>query len=276
VLTDVLAHLRCPVCGGALAGGGQAVHCPGGHSFDLARHGYLNLTAGRATHPGDSSAMVAARAELLETGAFDFVSEALAAAAPGTSGLVVDAGAGTGHHLAAVLTALPGAVGLALDVSKPAVRRAARAHPRLGAVLADNWRRLPVADRSATVLLNVFAPRNGAEFARILRSDGTLLVVTPTAGHLVELVRRLGLLRVDPDKTGRVAAGLAPWFHLSGQAVHTHRLRLSRTQVRALVGMGPSARHLDPHRLAAVAAGLPEPVPVTAEVRLARYHLRRR
>ena len=46
----------------------------------------------------------------------------------------------------AVLAALPDAVGLALDVSKPALRRAARAHPRAAAALADTWQRLPLAD----------------------------------------------------------------------------------------------------------------------------------
>ena len=61
------------------------------------------------------------------------------------------------------------AQGLAFDVTKPALRRAARAHPRVGAVLADTWGPLPLADGSADVLLNVFAPRNGPEMRRVLR-----------------------------------------------------------------------------------------------------------
>ncbi|WP_053659298.1 MULTISPECIES: putative RNA methyltransferase [Micromonospora] len=182
--------------------------------------------------------------------------------------LVVDAGAGTGRYLGAVLAALPDAVGLALDVSKPALRRAARAHPRAAAALADTWQRLPLADASAAVLLNVFAPRNGPEFHRVLDPAGTLLVVTPAADHLTELVDALDLLRVDPDKADRVAASLGGHFTPVSSTVHRAELTLTRTEVATLVGMGPSAWHTDPGALAARLAALPEPVRVTVAVHL--------
>ncbi|MFE9688913.1 putative RNA methyltransferase [Micromonospora sp. NPDC005806] len=293
----ILARLRCPVCGEPLAettaGTARALRCPRRHSFDIARQGYVNLLAGRAPHTGDSAEMVAARTDFLDAGHYDTVATALAAAATkivsgtartGDTGpadgdgsaypLVVDAGAGTGWYLAAVLAALPDAVGLALDVAKPAVRRAARAHPRAAAALADTWQRLPLADRSAAVLLNVFAPRNGAEFHRVLDSAGALLVVTPTADHLAELVDALDLLRVDPAKADRVAGSLGAHFTEESATVHRARLRLSRTEVTTLVGMGPSAWHADPARLAERIAALPEPVPVTLAVRLAVHRPR--
>ncbi|SCE80711.1 23S rRNA m(1)G-748 methyltransferase [Micromonospora coriariae] len=182
--------------------------------------------------------------------------------------LVVDAGAGTGRYLGAVLAALPDAVGLALDVSKPALRRAANAHPRAAAALADTWQRLPLADASTSVLLNVFAPRNGAEFHRVLDPTGTLLVVTPAADHLAELVDALGLLRVDPDKADRVAGSLGGHFTAVSSAVHRAELALTRPEVATLVGMGPSAWHTDPAALATRLAALPEPVRVTMAVRL--------
>ncbi len=83
----------------------------------------------------------------------------------GVPGCAADVGAGPGYYLAAVLGQLPGRAGLALDVSKFALRRAARAHPRIGAVAADAWRRLPVADGAAAVVVNVFAPRSGPSCA---------------------------------------------------------------------------------------------------------------
>ncbi len=292
---EILADLRGPVCRGPLtvpgagraptgagdgrapAGDGRALRCPRGHSFDLARQGYVNLSAGHAPHSGDTAAMVAARADFLAAGHYDFVSAALATAAGGHTpavGLVVDAGAGTGHHLAAVLDALPEAVGLALDVSKPALRRAARAHDRAAAALCDTWGRLPLADAAAGAVLNVFAPRNGAEFRRVLRPDGVLLVVTPTGDHLAELVGRLGLLRVDPAKSGRVAGSLTGHFTPLAQTTHRRDLRLGHDEVRTLVGMGPSAWHTGTDRLADAIAALPEPVTVTAAVRLALYRPR--
>ncbi|MEV7227901.1 putative RNA methyltransferase [Polymorphospora sp. NPDC051019] len=292
----VTPYLRCPVCRQPLAAGAagtaRALRCPRGHSFDLARQGYVNLVAGRVAHAGDTAQMVADRDAFLSAGHYDFVSGALAAAAadvvatvdgdptaPGdrpAGPLVVDAGAGTGRHLAAVLDAVPGAVGLALDVSKPAVRRAARAHPRAAAALADSWGTLPVADGAAAVLLNVFAPRNGAEFRRVLRPDGALLVVTPADDHLAELVDRLDLLRVDPAKADRVAGSLADHFELAERSTHRRTLPLDRAQVRTLVGMGPSAWHTDGRGLDARIAGLAEPVEVTASVVLGRYRPRGR
>lgn len=281
---EIVAYLRCPVCDDHLATAGQAVRCGRGHSYDLARQGYLHLGPGRAVPAGDTADMVAARTAFLAEGQYDFLSAALARAAveaspAGPGRLVIDVGAGTGHHLAAVLDASPTAVGLALDSSKPALRRAARAHERAGAVLCDIWDRIPVADDAASVLLNVFAPRNGAEFARVLRGDGTLLVVTPAPDHLVELVSSLDLLRVDPRKPERLTAGLGEAFTLVGQETVGATLRLTRTQVRALVRMGPSAWHADPDRLARRIAALPEPITVTAAMvlgRYARHHVSRR
>ena len=271
MIDAAMPYLRCPVCGGELARAGTALRCTRGHAFDVARQGYVNLTAGRMPHVGDTADMVAARADFLAAGHYDVVSKALAqaaATATATSGLVVDAGTGTGHHLAAVLDGLPGRAGLGLDVSKAALRRAARAHPRAGAALADLWRPLPLADASAGLLLNVFAPRNGAEFRRVLHPDGALLVVTPAADHLTELVSVLGLLRVDPDKAERVAGSLGEWFTASGATTHRRTLSLTHDEVRTLVGMGPSAWHADPQRLAERIAALPTPVTVTAAVDL--------
>ncbi|MGW5560928.1 putative RNA methyltransferase [Micromonospora sp. NPDC003944] len=287
----ILDRLRCPVCGEplaeAIAGTARALRCPRRHSFDIARQGYVNLLAGRAPHAGDTAEMVAARADFLAAGHYDLISAALATAATDAVGrlgapypaepsapdfgaypLVVDAGAGTGRYLGAVLAALPDAVGLALDVSKPALRRAARAHPRAAAALADTWQRLPLADASTTVLLNVFAPRNGAEFHRVLDPAGTLLVVTPDTGHLAELVAALDLLTVDPDKADRVTGSLGGHFTLVSSATHRAELALGRAEVAAVVGMGPNAWHTDPAALDARLAALPEPVRVTVAVRL--------
>lgn len=285
----ILDRLRCPVCGDPLgqATDTSALRCPRRHSFDIARQGYVNLLTGRAPHVGDTPDMVTARADFQAAGHYDVISAALAAAATeavarlapptpdvGAYPLVVDAGAGTGRYLGAVLAALPDAVGLALDVSKPALRRAARAHPRAAAALADTWQRLPLADASTAVLLNVFAPRNGAEFHRVLDPAGTLLVVTPDTDHLAELVDALGLLRVDPDKADRVTGSLGGHFTPVGSAVHRAELALTRPEAASLVGMGPSAWHTDPGALADRLAALPEPVRVTVAVRLDSYRPR--
>ena len=284
-LSAIIAALRCPVCARSLvpAPPHGGLDCAGGHHFDAARQGYVDLVAGALRGDGDSAAMVAARADFLAVGHFDFLVEALAAAAgpalaghgaTGAGGLAVDAGAGTGYYLAALLDRYPRVLGLALDVAKPALRRAAQAHPRAFAARADIWRALPVADGAADLVLNVFAPRNGPEFARVLRRGGELLVVTPAAGHLAELVDALGLLRVDPAKEQRLEQSLGATFTRTEQHELVQPLRLRRVDARTLVGMGPSAWHTDAGALDRGVAGLPEPVSATARVVIHRYRPR--
>lgn len=279
MLTRVLRFLRCPVCQRSLSATAEArtLRCAAGHSFDIARPGYLPLLAGPLRHPGDPATAVAARAAFLASGAYELVATALATAAGEANGFVVDVGAGTGYHLARVLAARPRALGLAVDTSKPALRRAARAHPRMAAVLADVWRPLPLADGVAALLLNVFAPRNGAEFARVLAPGGRLLVVTPAPDHLAEVgaaVRHapgVRWLRIDPEKPARVAADLARWFASEAQEHIRYQVGLTRVQLAWLVTMGPSGQHTAPDALAQALTGVPEPLPVTVSVQLGQY-----
>ncbi|WP_203831017.1 putative RNA methyltransferase [Actinoplanes palleronii] len=291
MLDGALPYLRCPVCRRPLSRHERALRCPDGHSFDMAKQGYADLSAGRLPHTGDSAEMIADRSAFLAAGHYAFIATALAEAAsltvdpPLTAAapladvpveaapsvvreMVLDAGTGTGDYLARVLDAAPAAVGLGLDVSKPALRRAARSHPRAAAVLTDLWRPLPVADAAASVIINVFAPRNGQEFRRVLRPDGRLLVVTPAADHLTELITAYGLLQVDPDKAGRVSESLDEHFTPAGSTTHRRMLTLTATEARTLIGMTPSARHVAP-------ADLPtDAVTVTAAVNLTTYRPR--
>jgi 23S rRNA (guanine745-N1)-methyltransferase len=270
MLPAVVECLACPYCGQSLSEVDGAVRCAGGHSFDLARQGYVTLLpAGARGHGGDDAAMVAARAEFLAAGHYAPLSAAVVAAAAGTAGPVLDVGAGTGVHLAAVLDADPAAVGVALDASRYAARRAARAHPRAGAVVADAWAGLPVRTGAVGLVLDVFSPRNGPETARVLRRGGLLVVVTPAPDHLAGLVDVLGGLQVDAAKDSRLAATLEPHLDPVDRAEHRWQLELSRADAARAVAMGPSARHLAD--LGGRVAALPEPVRATASIVVSRY-----
>jgi 23S rRNA (guanine745-N1)-methyltransferase len=286
VLADVAGSLRCPHCRAALSPSGAALRCEAGHAFDVARQGYVNLLPGNAqAGTADTAAMVEARAAFLAAGHYEPLIAAVAAAcaAAGRVGhageipsppLVVDIGAGTGAYLAAALERLPGRAGLALDLSKHAARRAARAHPRIGAVVCDAWRELPVRDGAAALALCAFAPRNAGELRRILDPRGALVVVTPTDRHLAGLVTTLGLLSVDERKQERLAAQLDPGFELVDREHFDVPLSLDHAAVEALIGMGPSARHLAPDVRAERIAALPQPLAATASVAIATYRPR--
>ncbi len=269
VLADVVDLLRCPVCGGALQSGEEVLRCEAGHSFDIARQGYVNLVPGN----GDTAAMVEAREAFLGAGHFRRITGALVEEALNVDvpGAVVDVGAGTGHHLAYVLAAPPERLGLALDTSTAALRRAARIHPRVTAVGADAWKPLPLRDGVAAIVLSVFAPRNAGELARILAPGGSLLAVTPTTRHLAELVGPLGLLSVPDEKEDRLDAQLADEFELSGRRGVEHSMFLTREEMGQLVRMGPSSWHVDDAALAEGLAALPDPLTVTGSTTVSVY-----
>jgi 23S rRNA (guanine745-N1)-methyltransferase len=268
-----VALLACPVCGAGLVATDDGLRCTAGHAFDRARQGHVTLLPpGHRPPSGDSADMVADRAAFLAAGHYAGIAGALAeAVTPGQPRTLLDLGGGTGHHLAALLDRLPDAAGVVLDSSAYAARRAARAHPRAMAVVADSWARLPVRDGVVDRALVVFAPRNGPETARVLAPGGRLVVVTPAADHLAEIVGPLGLLRVDPDKAARLAGALEP--HLEPVAATTHReeLLLDAAAVTTLVGMGPHARHLSRDGLAAAVRRLLAPVRVTVAVDVTSY-----
>lgn len=300
-MTDAL---RCPVCAAPLSRTPTTLRCPRNHSFDLNKHGYIHLATGRKLPQGDTPAMVAARTAFLATAAYlplatalthlvdhelvdvvdgvspphhrDHPREAAESRDRGAGGsggqaratgrpLVVDLGAGTGYYLAAVLDAWPAAEGLAFDVSKAALRRAAKAHPRAGAVLADTWGALPLADGSVDLLLNVFAPRNGAQMRRVLKPGGLLVVVTPTEHHLAELREQLGLLAVHPSKAERLAQELRD-FAPAGEQLLEWQLDLTAAEAADLIAMGPNAFHEQARATAAVTC--------TASVRIGTYRPR--
>lgn len=271
-----LALLACPVCGAPLeaSAGATGLRCPAGHSFDRARQGHVTLLPpGHRPPSGDSAEMVADRVAFLDAGHYAGITAALADAV-GDAGTLLDLGGGTGHHLAGLLDRLPDAVGVVLDSSAYAARRAARAHPRAVAVVADSWARLPVRDGVVDRVLVVFAPRNGPEIARVLRPEGRLVVVTPAQDHLAELVGPLGLLRVDPDKAVRLAASLEPDLEPVAAVEHREQLVLSRAAAATLVGMGPHAHHTTRAAIEAALAELPEEIGVTVSVDVTTYRRR--
>ena len=184
----------CPVCGGALTRETGRCRCENGHSFDIAREGYVNLLPANQQHskaPGDDREMAAARTRFLEGGWYsplrDDLCGLIAALAPEHPALL-DAGCGEGWYTQAMaeIVAAKGGRTAGIDLSKPAVKKAARRCP-VGEFAVGTLYHLPAADGSIGVLVNCFSPLAAAEFARVVKWGGKFLYVVPGPRHLGEL-----------------------------------------------------------------------------------------
>jgi 23S rRNA (guanine745-N1)-methyltransferase len=193
--------LLCPVrnCHLPLAREQRRVVCPRGHSFDIARSGYINLLQPqdrRSKHPGDTLAAVAARRRLHDRGVTGPLLHAIAETLAASAGdAALDAGCGDGFYLGN-LASQTGFEAHGVDISIPAVDAAARRYPGCEWIVANADRFAPYADRSFSIVLSITARMNAGEFRRILRDDGRLLVALPAPDDLIEL-RGVGRDRVD-------------------------------------------------------------------------------
>lgn len=274
-LSAVIDLLRCPHCRQQLSIIERSAGCPAGHHFDLARQGYLNLLAGRQPTHADTADMVNARDRFLGGHHYQALADVIAdravdAVGHGTAPRIVESGAGTGYYLATTLARLRTATGLATDISVPACRRAARIDDRIGAVVADTWAGLPLADHRVDLLLVIFAPRNPAEFARLLKPDGRVIIAGPGPDHLRQLRESLGLLGIEADKQHRLRATMGARLQPLDSRRIRRTVRLAAPDLVALVEMGPNAHHTA-GRTAERVAALDPPLEVDLDVWISEF-----
>ncbi|MDK8451192.1 methyltransferase domain-containing protein [Corynebacterium mastitidis] len=284
MLHDVIDVLADPIDGTPLRGEDdyRRLVSESGHSYDVARQGYVTLAGGTGLrHSGDDVEMIRNRETFLSRGHFAPFVEAVThavddaledAGVPDDAHPVIcEVGAGTGYYLAHTLDTVLGARGVGLDVSIPAARHLAKCHPRVGAVVADAWSRLPLRDSSVDVLTVIFAPRNAEEFARVLTPGGEVVVLTADAGHLSELREPLGIIDVEKGKVDRLIEQAAG--HLAvRQEPRTIEfpMTLDQASIAAQIGMSPSARHIEPAELRRRIEALPPTMTVTARATITR------
>jgi 23S rRNA (guanine745-N1)-methyltransferase len=210
--------LLCPVrdCHLALTRDDRRVVCPQGHSFDIARSGYINLLQPqdrRSKNPGDTVEAVAARRRLHDRGVTDPLLRGVAETINSVpSDVVLDAGCGDGFYLGSLAHRM-GFDAHGVDISIPAVDAAARRYPECEWIVANADRFLPYADRSFSIVVSITGRMNADEFRRVLRDDGRLLVALAAPEDLIELRGHNG--QPGRDRVDRTVETFAKHFTLA-------------------------------------------------------------
>jgi 23S rRNA (guanine745-N1)-methyltransferase len=237
----------------------RSLVCEHGHNFDLARSGYVNLMVrrgGRAAAGGDTSLQLQRRNAFLASGHFDFIADAIlrqagaiTRATPPSRLHVLDAGCGTGYHLSRMAQHRFGQTeasghGLGLDLSKQAARIASLHFRDLAFAVANIWRDWPVRARSVNLLINVFAPKNFREAARVLAPDGLLAVAYPGEEHLVELRHEFDLMGMREGKARSYLEAMQPFFGEIRVERFRQQSELDPEDIINAIGMGPNATRM--------------------------------
>ena len=197
----IKAHnLACPMDGVRLERQQNQLVCANGHAFDVARQGYVNLLPvqhKRSKQPGDSKAMVVARARYLNSGVYESIASKLAEIVSTQikdkqKTCLLDAGCGEGYYFDVIFNALKNKDGdgdlafIGLDISKPAIAEAAKRNKHISWIVGTN-RQPPVADASVDIILCVFGFQSFEGFNKVLKPGGKIILVDPGPDHLKQL-----------------------------------------------------------------------------------------
>lgn len=269
--------LSCPLDKTPLQKVDTSWRCTAGHSFDIAREGYVHLLPvqnKKSRDPGDSKEMVAARKRLLNAQFYKPISETvgrliLNGVPSGATLSCLDAGCGEGYYLrelAAMNSDIDSLSLLGVDISKWAILAAAKQDRRIGWVVGSNAN-LPVESASLDRVLCMFGFPVYAEFARVLKPEGMLLQVDSGPEHLREL-REIIYPSLKPEREGSVP--VPQGFERESTSAVTFSIRLGSTeQIADLLAMTPHlyrATAEGRERAAALTA-----LDVTVDVRLTTY-----
>lgn len=250
-----LELLACPLCTMPFTQQQTMLRCPRGHTFDIAHEGYVNVVRKRL--PGDTREMVHARRSFFAQGYYlplsDMLNKQVVTYMPTPEPdpvAVLDAGCGEGYYSERLqdywraLASSNSMLTCGCDISKDAIRLAAKQYPATFFLVANLRERLPFKDSAFSVLLNIFAPRNIEEFARVLGPEGLCIVVIPGVNHLQSLRDTLQLLSIEENKQQHVVEQFSPYFTLLATHSLTYDLQLQREEIVLLVMMTPNYWHL--------------------------------
>ncbi|MFX9232721.1 putative RNA methyltransferase [Acinetobacter baumannii] len=241
-------NLMCPVCRQRLELVSKTWRCEQGHSYDIAKQGYVNLHVVQHKHsknPGDTPESVDARRAFLQGGYYQPLQQAVVHLLKQLKAkTVLDIGCGEGYYTSAMQQVVEQCIGV--DIAKNAVQRAAKLNDKVTWVVGTGAT-LPVIDQSMDVCTSLFSPIPQTEILRVLKDDGYLIVVNPATNHLYAMREAL-FEQVNPHTPQKFVEQLQDLFELKEQQVIDAPLVLDQQALKNLIAMTPYAYKASPER----------------------------
>lgn len=231
--------INCPLCKEPLNISPKSASCINHHSFDRAKEGYFNLLPVQyknTLNPGDDEEMLKARAHFLEQGFYqEFKTTLCGLIKASKAETLLDQGCGEGYYTQSFADLVKSSY--AFDISKFAVKKSAKSCPKTNCFVASSFA-IPILTESVDLVTCLFTPLDETETARILKTNGHLLLAAPGQQHLKQLREHLyeNILEHDDDKW----LNRLNHFHLVDQVRITGKFNLSKSEdISALVKMTP-------------------------------------
>ncbi len=258
---------QCPACGAPLVAMEACLRCEKGHTYDVARKGYVHLHHKTVSGFYDKTLFRARRA-VFEAGFYLPVIQALAEVLiPLSPRALLDAGCGEGYYLSALSPMLPETFLAGLDLSKEAIQSAAaRGGPMVYCVGTLN--RLPFADHTFDAVLNILSPASYESFARVLRKDGLLIKIMPGSLYLNEIRERLGAVKPYDDTL--TPAYLARHMRVLRTERLTYARPVSPEEYACFIVMTPLTEGMDPREKEALALAPPKSITIDLHMAVCR------
>lgn len=250
----------CPLCQSSFNRVNNTQICENNHHFDIAKEGYLNLLpvqSKSSQNPGDNREMMMARRAFLDSSGYLPLAEKVASISKDyladiEQAQILDLGCGEGYYTHIINQLNPNHNACGLDISKVAVRYAAKRYSDIAFCVASAYQ-VPLLDESIDLLVRIYAPSKAEELKRLIKNKGYLITVTPAPRHLYQLREAIyDTVNAHPEENEAVQG-----FAKVQQIKLNYTLKIDDPQqLKNLINMTPFAWKFTPEKLTALLSKL--------------------
>ena len=246
-------YLICPLCRLPLRLSESSLKCTGGHNFDIARQGYVNLLRNHQPSGPYNRESFLNRRQIFLSGLYEPLVDKVKSLIDyfEIKDVVVDAGCGEGFFTSRLACEAPSTTRFfSFDISKEAIPlAAAENHSDCITWFVSDLAAIPIQSQTTGCVINLFSPANYTEFSRLLRRGGIVIKAIPTQNHFIEIRDKVYESRTGYNgySNKRVLDYFAKHCRLIGRHTVSSSIEMTPDLLSATIGMTPIMFGVDGH-----------------------------